>query len=125
MVRGHGWVGWGGKKKRQRGGASEAEGGLWGQEMDGNILFFPPLRSLPLFLTLSCGSRLQQSCVAAGKTERSTKVGFSSKDTVQCLDQSACLHTTYPRGDAAQEEVDAVQFLIFAQFSLFLFVFPP
>lgn len=32
-----------GQKKRQRGGASKAEGGLWGLEMDVNILFLPPL----------------------------------------------------------------------------------
>lgn len=37
--------GYRGQKKRQRGGASEAEGGLWGLEMDGNILFFPPALS--------------------------------------------------------------------------------
>lgn len=40
MERGGGYRG---QKKRQRGGASKSEGGLWGLEMDGNILFFPPL----------------------------------------------------------------------------------
>lgn len=54
--------GYRGQKKRQRGGASEAQGGL---EMDGNILSF--LHFLLLFLTLRGGSRLQQSCKVVGK----------------------------------------------------------
>lgn len=70
-----------GQKKRQRGGASEAEGGPWGLEMDGNLLFFP--RSLPLSLTLSSGSRLQQTGVVAGKAARSAQVGLSSTDAGQ------------------------------------------
>lgn len=97
-MEGEGGEGYRGQKKRQRGGASEAEGGLWGLEMDGNILFFPP-SSLLLFLTLS-GSRLQQSCVEAGKAAGSTKVGLSSKDAPRCSDQSGCTPPT--RGDAAQ-----------------------
>lgn len=82
---GGGVGGWGhrGQKKRQRGGVSKAEGGLWsslGIEMDGNILFYP---SFLLFLTWSNGSTLQQSCVVVGKAARSTKDGLSSKYAVQ------------------------------------------
>lgn len=70
----------GAKEEAERRGA-EAKGGPWGLEMDGNLLFFP--RSLPLSLTLSSGSRLQQTGVVAGKAARSTQVGLSSTDAGQ------------------------------------------
>lgn len=78
--------------------------------MDGYILFFPC--SLLLFLTLSSGSRLQRSCVVAGKAARSTKVGLSSNEAIQCSNQPVCLSvcTQRTRRDAAQEEMDEVQF---------------
>lgn len=93
-------MGYRGQKKRQRGGASEAEGGL---EMDGNILFIPS--SLPLFRTLS-GSRLQQ---------RSTKSRAFIKRWTLAFG-SICLAADHaPAGDAAQRGDGWSGVVMFAQ----------
>lgn len=86
-----------GQKKRQRGGASKAvDGWAMGFERWMAIFsFFPPTRSLLLFLTLSTGSSLQQNGVVAGKAARSTKVGLSSKDAVLQISHSSP-HTIPP-----------------------------
>lgn len=82
--------GYRGQKKRQRGGASEAEGGLRGLQMDGNILLFPP--------ALSCCFSHRAVVPVSSSVVRWLEKLHKSWAFIKRSNQSVCPLITLPRG---------------------------